>query len=170
MPYWVSVSYGWSGVSAGYRLVASPVVYPVYHYSSDVSVFPPGSRVLFFGMQNDRGPGTRRRPHLLAIRFGTSRIALPHPPILVCAPLPPPPTCTYVLDPSPCVPYTHLPPYPPLPPLIPPYTRRNTQNAATAEVMLLKGPPARRLHTKGGAHTRRNTQKAVYGHRRSHVI
>ena len=26
------------------------------------------------------------------------------------------------------------------------------------------------MHTKGGAHTRRNTQKAACGHRRSHVI
>ena len=26
------------------------------------------------------------------------------------------------------------------------------------------------VHTQGGAHTRRNTQKAVCGHSRSHVI
>ena len=68
---------------------------------------------------------------------------------------------------------------------------------ATAGVMLLKGPQARRYtqkavhtqggthkrrsvataescyergHRQGGTHTRRNTQKAVCGHRRSHVI
>ena len=48
-------------------------------------------------------------------------------------------------------------------------------SVATAGVMLLKGPKARwytqkAVHTQGGAHTRRNTQKAVCGHRRSHVI
>ena len=46
---------------------------------------------------------------------------------------------------------------------------------ATAGVVLFKGPQARRytqrwLHTQGGAHTKRNTQKAVRGQRMSHVI
>ena len=40
------------------------------------------------------------------------------------------------------------------------------RSVATAGVMLFKGPQ----HTDGGAHTRRNTQKAVCGHCRSHVI
>ena len=34
----------------------------------------------------------------------------------------------------------------------------------------MKGATGKAVHTKGGAHTRRNTQKAVCGHRRSHVI
>ena len=43
------------------------------------------------------------------------------------------------------------------------------QSVATAGVMLFQEPQARR-YTQGGAHTRRNTQKAVCGHRKSHVI
>ena len=41
---------------------------------------------------------------------------------------------------------------------------------ATAGVMLLKGATGKAVHTEGGTHKRRNTQKAVCGHRRSHVI
>ena len=46
---------------------------------------------------------------------------------------------------------------------------------ATAGVMLLKGPQARHythmaVHTQSGARTRQNTQEAVCGHRRSHVL
>ena len=40
---------------------------------------------------------------------------------------------------------------------------------ATAGVMLFKGPQARRYSQKA-VHTRLNTQKVVYGHRRSLVI
>ena len=34
----------------------------------------------------------------------------------------------------------------------------------------MEGATGKAVHTKGGAHARRNTQKALCGHRRSHVI
>ena len=48
------------------------------------------------------------------------------------------------------------------------HTRKN-QFVATGGVMLSQGP-RKAVHTEGGAHIGQNTQKAVCGHRTSHVI